>query len=230
MYECGVFEYGETIDCKNKAQCLEVMVSEKQMTEILFSNISHWQGTWHCKDGKCREMLDFQCERWKEKRTVSFHKKHQSGIFDKKKLFLIFQTLQRHCLWPVSPLDGWRLDAFWGLSVGQPPREWGDHLDRWRRSFSSGNFDGKCDGNSGETMLKIPYGLNGPVDPMNCNELFLSPFLVNCALVFCPGELQRDYAGPGWWVEQDLPGWEIHGWWKHNFQTSTSFGRQWQMM
>ena len=63
MYECEVFEYGETIDCKNKAQCLEVMVSEKQMTEILFSNISHWQGTWHCKDGKCREMLDFQCER-----------------------------------------------------------------------------------------------------------------------------------------------------------------------
>ena len=32
-------------------------------------------------------------------------------------------------------------------------------------------------------MLKRPYGLNGPVDPMNCNELFLSPFLVNCALM-----------------------------------------------
>ena len=84
MYECEVFEYGETIDCKNKAQCLEVMVSEK-ITKILFSNISHWQGTWHCKDGKCREMLDFQCERWKEKRTVSFHKKHQKVRFSTKK-------------------------------------------------------------------------------------------------------------------------------------------------
>ena len=27
MYECEVFEYGETIDCKNKAECLEVQVS-----------------------------------------------------------------------------------------------------------------------------------------------------------------------------------------------------------
>ena len=27
MYDCEVFEYGETIDCKNKAECLEVMVS-----------------------------------------------------------------------------------------------------------------------------------------------------------------------------------------------------------
>ena len=27
MYECEVFEYGETKDCKNKADCLEVMVS-----------------------------------------------------------------------------------------------------------------------------------------------------------------------------------------------------------
>ena len=28
MYECEVFEYGETKDCKNKADCLEVMVSD----------------------------------------------------------------------------------------------------------------------------------------------------------------------------------------------------------
>ena len=33
MYECEVFEYGETKDCKNKADCLEVMVSAMNLFE-----------------------------------------------------------------------------------------------------------------------------------------------------------------------------------------------------
>merc|ERR1712126_142331 len=45
MYECEVYTYGETRNCKNKADCLEAM------------------GYFHCKDGTCVRMVDFHCER-----------------------------------------------------------------------------------------------------------------------------------------------------------------------
>ena len=43
-----MYEWGDTINCKKKADCLEAV------------------GTYKCKDGLCTEMLDFHCERrWK---------------------------------------------------------------------------------------------------------------------------------------------------------------------
>ena len=81
MYECHIKAFGETFDCKDKAQCLEMMVSSKVgfgfvtrsdiITEsrsnfhllISFDKVCFLQGTFHCQDGTCIEMLDFTCER-----------------------------------------------------------------------------------------------------------------------------------------------------------------------
>jgi len=45
MYECATYEFGETLDCKDKEQCLYIL------------------GLFKCRDGKCREVLDYRCER-----------------------------------------------------------------------------------------------------------------------------------------------------------------------
>ena len=104
MYECEVYELGDTVDCRNKAECLELMVGgacchillEEASPQILLQpQFSHnatnclatglpvcrlllltsffrtdgsfhmrcAQGTWQCRNGVCREMIDFHCER-----------------------------------------------------------------------------------------------------------------------------------------------------------------------
>ena len=59
MYECETVGWGESLNCRDKADCLEIQVG--QTSDLTLVNLT--QGMFECRDGQCRTMLDYSCER-----------------------------------------------------------------------------------------------------------------------------------------------------------------------